>query len=416
MGAKVGPSTVRMRTVGCLDPRVPLPAKLVSFLVKKVAGTGLHLLARAARRIHTHPAASPHAARLVASSTCRGLFRWDFASRTRQTVIPRRRAELHVAYPLSRGRTYPDPPPARSLASWRARRIKSDPFYSEWLMPKCDRYYAAQGWPQGVGVGRKPRSSPSASRKAHRGTVERSPAARSGDGGPEASSGDSDGDGGSHGDGNDDEDEDDGDEELSGWANARMDDELVAELSRGRGTAGLENWGAWGYGGDGGVDGSVGSGDHFFGGALSGVLGFPTTLSRSASDLADTIATSTVVSDSVASAGTAAWGLAEPLASSTVVSDSAASAGTSAWGLAEPLASSTVVSDSVASAGTSAWGLAGYVATSVSSTAEALGTMAGLATTAAAAASATTTTTATASPEALVAPLIAPPTEKGASK
>jgi hypothetical protein len=84
-------STVRARVVTCIDPSVPLPMPIINFCVKHIAGVVLSLLAAVARRIQNHPEASEHAA-----------------------------------------------------------RIRSDPFYSEFLIPKCDRFYDAKGWERTV--------------------------------------------------------------------------------------------------------------------------------------------------------------------------------------------------------------------------------------------------------------------------
>lgn len=80
-------NTVRARVVTCIDPSVPLPMPIINFCVKHIAGVVLSLLAAVARRIQNHPEKSEHAA-----------------------------------------------------------RIRTDPFYSGFLIPKCDRVYDAKGW------------------------------------------------------------------------------------------------------------------------------------------------------------------------------------------------------------------------------------------------------------------------------
>ena len=88
---QVSGSTVRARIVACVDPVVPLPTPIVNFCVKHIAGVVLSLLALVARRIQNNPEKSEH-----------------------------------------------------------AKRIRTDPFYSEFLIPKCNRFYDAMGWKRTV--------------------------------------------------------------------------------------------------------------------------------------------------------------------------------------------------------------------------------------------------------------------------
>ena len=89
--SQVSETVVRARVVACVDPVVPLPVAVVNFCVKHIAGVVLLLLAVVARRIQNQPDKSEH-----------------------------------------------------------AKRIMNDPFYSAYLIPKCNRFYDFKGWKRTV--------------------------------------------------------------------------------------------------------------------------------------------------------------------------------------------------------------------------------------------------------------------------